>query len=61
MAAITDKQMSQAEKQFKSFEAMINSMTKVLPQSSTRWRVGSSQPHVVALDHAVMIRPGPRT
>ena len=60
MAAITDKQLSQAEQQFKSFEAMINSMTKVLPKPSTRQRVLSGQPHVVALDPAVMISPGPR-
>ncbi len=30
MAAITDKQMAQAEAQFKKFESMINSMTPVL-------------------------------
>ncbi len=29
MAAITDKQMAQAEAQFKKFESMINSMTPV--------------------------------
>lgn len=27
MSAVTDKQLGAAEKQFKSFEAMINSMT----------------------------------
>lgn len=31
MAAISDKQMAEAEKQFIMFEAMINSMTKVQP------------------------------
>ena len=47
MAAITDKQMAQAEAQFKKFESMINSMTPVRdsfpepqPRSpSTGWRL----------------------
>ena len=37
MAAITDKQMAQAEAQFKKFEAMINSMTPVSSHADIWW------------------------
>ena len=48
MAAITDKQMAQAEAQFKKFESMINSMTPVrtpLPQSPSSTLSACSHSH----------------